>query len=129
MSEIRANTISDAAGTGPVTLTKQSAAKAFIDFVGTGTVNIRSASFNISSLTDNGTGEYAPNLSSAMAANDFCTVSGISGSGIVNFGDGEVRATSTTTISLRTYTSNIGGSNGGLTDFNYNYIVAFGDLA
>ncbi len=32
MSEIRATTISDAAGTGPITLTKQSAAKAWVSY-------------------------------------------------------------------------------------------------
>jgi hypothetical protein len=57
MSEIRATTISDAAGTGPITLTGQSAAKAWIDFNGTGTVAIRD-SFNTSSLTDNSGGDY-----------------------------------------------------------------------
>jgi len=66
MSEIRANTISDAAGTGPVTLTKQSAAKAWVTFDGTGTVAIND-SFNISSLTDRGTGLYRTNFSSNMS--------------------------------------------------------------
>jgi len=40
MSEIRATTISNAAGTGPITLTGQSAAKAWVNFNGTGTVAI-----------------------------------------------------------------------------------------
>jgi len=65
LSEIRATTISDAAGTGPITLTKQSAAKAWINFNGTGTVAIQD-SFNTDSLTDNGTGSYTQNFSSAM---------------------------------------------------------------
>lgn len=57
MSDIRANTISDAAGTGPITLTKQSAAKAWARFNGTGTAVINNST-GISSLTDNGTGNY-----------------------------------------------------------------------
>lgn len=66
MSELRANTISDAAGTGPVTLTKQSAAKMYSCFNGIGTVSIVD-SFNVSSLTDNGTGSYTNTLTSALA--------------------------------------------------------------
>ena len=67
MSELRANTISDAAGTGPVTLTKQSAAKAWISVNQTGTQAIL-ASFNVSSITDIATGGTAVNYSSAMAS-------------------------------------------------------------
>lgn len=57
MSEIRATTISDAAGTGPITLTKQSAAKAWVNFNGDGTVAIQESQ-GISSLSDDGTGQY-----------------------------------------------------------------------
>jgi len=66
MSEIRTNTISNAAGTGPVTLTGQSAAKAWVNFNGTGTIAIRE-SLNVGSITDNGTGDYTINFSSALA--------------------------------------------------------------
>ena len=65
MSEIRANTISDAAGTGPVTLTGQYAAKAWVNFNGTGTVAIRESG-NVSSITDNGTGDYTVNFTTAL---------------------------------------------------------------
>ena len=65
MSEIRATTISDTTGTGPATLTGQYAAKAWVNFDGTGTVAIRQSG-NVSSITDNGTGNYAVNLSSAL---------------------------------------------------------------
>ncbi len=51
MSEIRATTISDETGNGPIALTKQSAAKAFINLNGTGTIAARD-SLNISSTTD-----------------------------------------------------------------------------
>ncbi len=54
MSEIRVTTISDTAGTGPVTLTKQHAAKAWFSSYTEGTA---SNSFGISSATDNGTGD------------------------------------------------------------------------
>lgn len=41
-------------------------AKAWVNFNGTGTVAIR-ASYNVSSITDNGTGDYTVNFTTAMA--------------------------------------------------------------
>ena len=67
MSDIRANTISDAAGTGPITLTGQSAAKVWVSYNGTGTVAIR-ASLNVSSLTDNATGQQTVSYTNNFAA-------------------------------------------------------------
>lgn len=40
--------------------------KAWVNFNGTGTVAIR-ASFNVSSITDNGTGDYTVNFTTALA--------------------------------------------------------------
>ena len=57
-SVLNVDTIADKAGTGPVGLTKQTVAKHFCVFDGTGTVAV-DESFNNSSLTDNGTGQYA----------------------------------------------------------------------
>jgi hypothetical protein len=65
MSEIRATTISNAAGTGPITMTGQYAAKAWVNFNGTGTVAIRESG-NVSSITDNTTGDYTVNFTTAM---------------------------------------------------------------
>lgn len=42
------------------------AVKAWVNFNGTGTVAIR-ASFNVSSITDNGTGDYTVNFTNALA--------------------------------------------------------------
>lgn len=41
------------------------AAKAWVNFNGTGTVSIRAA-FNVSSITDNGAGNYTVNFTNAM---------------------------------------------------------------
>ena len=85
MSDIRAGTISDAAGTGPITLTKQFAAKAWVNFDGTGTVAIRD-SFNVGSITDIGAGTYQTNFTDSftnanyswhVSTNNFtCSISG-----------------------------------------------------
>lgn len=63
MSEIRATTISDAAGTGPITLTKQSAAKAHANLSSSFVIE---GSFNIASKMDNGPGDCSVDLTSAM---------------------------------------------------------------
>ena len=84
MSDIRANTISDAAGTGPVDLYKQSAAKAHFGFnqdsdtaFGMAPNTLSSQSFNVTSLTDNGLGNATVALTSAMANTGFTYLSGM----------------------------------------------------
>jgi hypothetical protein len=52
-------------------------AKAWVNFNGTGTIAARD-SFNVSSLTDNGTGNYTVNISNAFGAADYAYV-GIAG--------------------------------------------------
>jgi hypothetical protein len=67
MSTIKADTLSNLAGTQtvPVSTVAQGSAKAWVNFDGTGTVAIRAA-FNVSSITDNGTGDYTVNFTNAM---------------------------------------------------------------
>jgi len=61
----------NATGSAPVY-----ACRAWVNFDGTGTVSIRDSG-NVSSITDNGTGEYTVNFASAMPDNDYS----VSGSG------------------------------------------------
>jgi len=49
--------------------------RAWVNFNGTGTVAIR-ASGNVSSITDNGTGDYTVNFTNAMPDADFAAVAG-----------------------------------------------------
>jgi len=53
-------------------------AKAWVNFNGTGTVAIR-GSFNVSSITDNGTGDYTVNFTTAMPNTNYCPVAMTSG--------------------------------------------------
>lgn len=57
-------------------------AKAWVSFNGTGTVAIRD-DFNVSSITDNGTGDYTVNLTTAMANTNYvvCGSAGINNTG------------------------------------------------
>ena len=71
---IRSNTVStpptiqDSAGTQIGTF-----CRAWVNFNGTGTVAIR-ASFNVSSITDNGAGDYTVNFTTAMPDVNYVTV-------------------------------------------------------
>ena len=82
MSEIRATTISDLAGTGPATLTKQSAAKAWVDISGTPSIN---DSLNVSSVTDNGTGLFQPNWTNVFSTANYATVAMGGGSSVTPY--------------------------------------------
>lgn len=59
MSTLRVNTLQNTSGVEVYT------AKAWVNFNGTGTVAIR-ASGNVSSITDNGTGNYTVNFTTSM---------------------------------------------------------------
>ena len=78
MSTLKADTIVASDGSSPVTLTKQSAAKAWVNFNGTGTIATRD-SLNVASLTDQGTGDYTINFSNAMSNTSYSV--NINGSG------------------------------------------------
>ena len=51
--------------------------RAWVAFTGTGTVTIR-GSGNVSSITDNGTGDYRINYTTAMPDVNYCYVTGVS---------------------------------------------------
>jgi hypothetical protein len=75
--KITVGTIQDTDGnTVASTYVTNGVAKAFVNFNGFGTVAI-SESLNMSSVTDNATGDYTPTLSSAMNNTDYlCVVGG-----------------------------------------------------
>ena len=56
---------------GGTTLLPQFACRAWVNFNGTGTVAIR-GSGNVSSITDNGTGDYSVNFTTAMPDTNYC---------------------------------------------------------
>jgi len=74
MSTLRTTTLSNAAGSAsvPVDTVISGSAKAWVNFNGTGTVAIRGA-FNVSSITDNGIGDYTVNFTNAMPDANFVT--------------------------------------------------------
>lgn len=51
--------------------TGQGRARAWVNFNGTGTVAIRAA-YNVTSITDNGVGDYTVNFTSALTSGNYC---------------------------------------------------------
>lgn len=103
MSTIRVNAIQDTAGVERFT------ARAWVNFNGTGTVAIRAAG-NVSSITDNGVGDYTVNFTTAMADANYCygiSAEGITGLNRVGFGSD---ATAPTTTALRFQVFQAGGT-------------------
>jgi hypothetical protein len=73
-SELRVNTLKDASGNNSVatSVVHSGSAKAWFHFNGTGTAANR-GSYNISSLTDNGTGNFTENFSNNMNDANYAT--------------------------------------------------------
>ncbi len=106
MSTLRVDTIQNAAGTdSPINV--PGTAKAWVNFNGTGTVAIR-ASYNVSSITDNGTGDYTVNFTTAMVdANYVVTGAGEASTSSLGtyFGPNNGTAPTTTACRIRLYNS------------------------
>jgi len=79
-SVLNVDTIADKAGTGPVALTKQSAAKAWIKYNGTGTIAI-SGSAGVSSITDETTGTTTISVTNSFSDANYSTVATCSDTG------------------------------------------------
>lgn len=100
------------------------ACRAWVNFNGTGTVAIR-ASGNVSSITDNGTGDYTVNFTTAMPDANYA----VSVTGQVTFGSfygiGAVNgATAPATTSVRIVSlNNVGGA--ALSDATYMNVAIF----
>jgi len=108
-------TIQDSAGTQIGTF-----CRAFVNFNGTGTVAIR-ASFNVSSITDNGTGDYTVNFTTALADANYV----VCGQGSLVTTDGRYQqefSAARTTSAYRFATTNSAGTT---TDSTYANIAAF----
>ena len=131
MSTLKVATIQDTSGNNSSTPSQvaQGRAKAWVNFNGENTVAIRD-SFNVSSLTDNGTGNYTVNFSTAMANANYVFVgfqnSAPSRAGI--FGSDDSTVSNFQTTSALVITSYESGTNGqvGLMDPEYVHCAFFG---
>jgi hypothetical protein len=126
MSTIIASNISDGTTSVASTYVVNGSAKAWVNFNGTGTIAARD-SFNVASLTDNGTGDYSCNFSSAMGNANYAPTFGFDGTGVA-----EMRCLESST-SRRNTTALVGiltnNSGGDVVDINFVYATIHGDLA
>jgi hypothetical protein len=92
--------------------------KAWVNFNGTGTVAIR-ASYNVSSITDNGTGDYTVNFTTAMVDANYCVQGTSSSLSVANAGIVSVLESSLpTTTTARITNQNDGGARQDNTSIN-----------
>ena len=108
MSTLKLDTLSNKAGTAsvPSDTIVSGTAKAWVNFNGTGTVAIRRA-FNVSSITDNGTGDYTANFSTAFADANYAMTSSSANTGpTMSIASPQLAATPFTTTTARVETRN-----------------------
>ena len=124
-SELRVNTLKDAAGNNSVatSFVAGGSAKAWVNFQGSSTAVVRDG-LNSSSLTDNGSGDYTNTFTSALANTDFATPTSSKQSDVYNDRYLSIKAASTTTTRSYHYNYSINYH-----DADYAHIAVFGDLA
>lgn len=114
MSSLRVNAITDTSGGSTnLTVSGKNTAKAWVNFNGTGTVAIRSQ-FNVSSITDNGVGDYTVNFTSAMADANYSIATGVNYDNASNVTNSIATAWASATSSCRVQAK--GGGGGGMYD-------------
>ncbi|SFW61395.1 Phage tail-collar fibre protein [Pseudomonas sp. NFACC09-4] len=96
-------------------------ARAWVDFNGTGAVAIRS-SHNVSSITDNGTGDYTVNLATPMPNGNYAAITNGSNGDLAATGINCTKAYSRTVSSFKVGTTNTASGN---TDFLHVDAVVF----
>lgn len=123
MSTLKANNLANNSG-GPSRSMDDivgATPRAWVNFNGTGTVAIRAA-YNVSSITDNGTGDYTVNFTNAMPDTNYAAVGG-AGHGSSSTGLVTPQYTQApTALAIRILTTIAGGS---VADFNYVNLAAF----
>ena len=102
MSTLRVDTIQNASGTdSPINV--PGTAKAWVNFNGTGTVAIR-ASYNVSSITDNGATDYTVNFTTAITDANYVVTATSGGASNSGFNRTAEDLTARTTSAVRFYT-------------------------
>ena len=129
-SVLNVDTIADKAGTGPVALTKQIAAKLFVTLeADNATV---SNSQGMSSVTDNGTGDFSHSFTNSFDAAQQYVFSGIAA---ISSGGTQVEFCKPRTDadlavgSVRVFVGSLSASSGSQTDHPYAAFICTGDLA
>ena len=126
MSTLKVATIQDTSGNNSSTPNEvaQGRAKMWVNFNGSGTVAIRD-DFNVSSITDHGTGSYTATLTTAMSNTDGAPVGNANeNADSHNGGLRSVQAFFTSTSAVK---CGVTFQNGGMADCALVSIIVFGD--
>ena len=124
MSTINAQNYGDGTDSVPASAVLEGTAKAWVNFNGTGTIATRD-SYNTSSITDNGVGDYTVNFTDTFATGDY-SMSGM-GSAVTTDGRNLFEGFTARTTGAYRLLSTSGSSI--LTDGTYVNVSAHGDLA
>ena len=112
-SELRVNTLKDASGNNSIGMSyvAEGSSKMWINFNGTGTIAARD-SFNFTSLTDNGTGDYSITIANNMSNANYAHAGSSGGQNSTSNGAfySYDQATSRTTTLFRTVMFDVNGT-------------------
>ena len=124
-SILRVNTLTDASSNNSpaMSVVNQGTAKAWLQY--NQVTPAVTGSYNISSVTDTGAGDFTPNYSSAMSALDYAVVSA---GGMLNQ-DASGRISETNPTNTSSYQCTTTNSAGSKADYTGNSNSTFGDLA
>jgi len=99
--------------------------RAWVNFsAGTGTPSIR-ASFNVSSITDNGVGNFTLNFTTAMIDINYCVLSVANEGSSVTMRSSQFGDQTTSNVQMLTRSFSSGVNAGALTDFFQNHLAVF----
>jgi len=126
MSTLKLDTLSNKAGTAsvPSDTIVSGTAKAWVNFNGTGTVAIRRA-FNVSSITDNGTGDYTVNFTTAMSDANYAAVASIGNDDVSIGTPTSARQGSNSNTSYRYSSCYANSGTTGLYDYAFQMVAIF----
>ena len=124
MSTLEVSNLNDGTTTVATTFVTNGSAKMWVNFDGTASGAAARDSLNLSSMTDQGTGNYDISIASAMASANYCYAGAANGAGSSNSMPNGDAALNASTIFIRTLNTadNFQDSDGV-------YIIAHGDLA
>ena len=124
-SQLNVDTIADKAGSGPVGLTKQHAAKVWVNYNSSTTIR---DSFGVSNLVDDGTGDYTANFSVTFNNSNFAvSIGGCNGNASATTYHLSTFDYTTTSTEMQTFS--VSASSVARADRSMNNLSVHGDLA
>lgn len=121
MSTFKVDVLQSRSG-GATTFTGQYTAKAWVNFDGTAVTITPAASGNIGSITDNGTGDYTLNITSALTDGNYSWTTNSSGASTYSYGLYLTAQAAPTSSALRLLARNNSGTSSDMLSVNVSII-------